>query len=637
MHAFPLKRLPSIVVLLACLAGVASAQLEFGGSPASHTRRLTRAAPTRELARIDEESLRAEDRLREKGQPLRFGWTHEVDLSSAADGVWETLADGGRVWRLRVRSRGARSLSLLFERFQLPVGGELFVYTDDRSVVRGAYTSDNHNPDGRFAIQPIPGQALTLEYVEPAGAQARGEIRISGIVHDYLGVLDLLAKGGGSSGAAVCETDVACPEGAPWTRPIDATVQVIVGSSLCSGVLVNNGLSDGTQYVLSAEHCRSLANAIFVFNFQTPLCGSGTAPTNQTVQGGVDLVSSTTYDVRLARITVPIPAAYHAYFAGWDRSGVAPTNTIAIHHPQGGPKKISLDDDPPAIAGTQWRVLQWDLGVTEPGSSGSALFDPLGRVIGQLCCGLAACGFPFDDYYGRMDAQWALLAPWLDPLASGVPAIDGFDPNSGTPPTLGISSISPAIVDALVPGTGKTVTITGSAFTTATTVEVDGVPLASTAYAYMSNSQIQLDMPQLATLGPHTITVRAAGASAVATIDVAPPATPKFQAGTGDPGNVVGPFAGVDLILSGQPGTVHWLWYSFSSVPSTHPLLVFAMGNNFTDLYEVAFYTIPSSGWVMVNESLVGLAFVDIYGQSLDVNAGLPAQVSNLQHIYVLF
>ena len=47
----------------------------------------------------------------------------------------------------------------------------------------------------------------------------------------------------------------------------------------------------------------------------------------------------------------------------------------------------------------------WELGVTEGGSSGSALFDDEGRIIGQLFGGSAACAGVDDnggsDVYGR--------------------------------------------------------------------------------------------------------------------------------------------------------------------------------------------------------------------------------------------
>ena len=147
-----------------------------------------------------------------------------------------------------------------------------------------------------------------------------------------------------------------------------------------------------------------------------------------------------------------------------------PATTTAIHHPLGQPKKISFDDDAPRKSGNQWRILQWDVGVTEPGSSGSPLFTPEGLVVGQLCCGLAACGSPFDDYYGRLDAEWSLLAPYLDPLGSGATTLPGLSLVGIAPDPFDLATIEPASVLALDPGTAQSVTLHGSGFSSSAKV-----------------------------------------------------------------------------------------------------------------------------------------------------------------------
>src|SRR5690606_16189236 len=84
--------------------------------------------------------------------------------------------------------------------------------------------------------------------------------------------------------------------------------------------------------------------------------------------------------------------------------------------------------------GTHVRVADWDIGTTEPGSSGSPLFDQDGRVIGQLHGGYAACGNDSADWYGRFSISWnggstpdSSLRSWLDPLNTGNLEIDGLD------------------------------------------------------------------------------------------------------------------------------------------------------------------------------------------------------------------
>ena len=118
----------------------------------------------------------------------------------------------------------------------------------------------------------------------------------------------------------------------------------------------------------------------------------------------------------------------------------------AIHHPQGHAKRISFEDDPICAASSggdcggdqsNWRIEDWDLGTTEPGSSGSGLWNPDRRLIGQLQGGFAACGNDLPDWYGRFSVSWdsgaspaARLREWLDPDDSGVEFLDGRDPGS---------------------------------------------------------------------------------------------------------------------------------------------------------------------------------------------------------------
>ncbi len=108
--------------------------------------------------------------------------------------------------------------------------------------------------------------------------------------------------------------------------------------------------------------------------------------------------------------------------------------------------KICRDDDSPSKqvnAGAQtWEILGgggqgWELGVTEPGSSGSPLFDDQGRIIGQLYGGAAACSGTNDnnafDYYGRIGVAWdtgssatTRLEDWLDPQGSNPVVLNSF-------------------------------------------------------------------------------------------------------------------------------------------------------------------------------------------------------------------
>ena len=137
-------------------------------------------------------------------------------------------------------------------------------------------------------------------------------------------------------------------------------------------------------------------------------------PHEQHISGGTLLLADGGSDVALIELSSTPPASWNVEYAGWDASSANPTSAVGIHHPSGDVKKICFEDDAPyesSTGGAQvcW-IDAWELGVTEPGSSGSPLFNQDHRIIGQLYGGAAACSGAVNngsfDYYGRFDVSW---------------------------------------------------------------------------------------------------------------------------------------------------------------------------------------------------------------------------------------
>lgn len=414
---------------LLLLAAPLAAQISFGGQPYGLGKAYLPAPPVLTMPEVDVAALMAEDaqRLAQgiKG-PYRFGFNHATDISTANSGVWTDLANGDGVWRATIECPGAFSINFEFNDFVVPEGGQVFVYNTQWDVL-GAFTAASNPGYAELGVTQLPGDRITIEYVEPLAVRGQGYLRIGQVTHAYRDILGL-TKGFGTSGT--CNNNVICPEGDPWRDQIRSVAMITVGGNgICTGQLINNCNNDGTPYFLTANHCLGGNNTwVFRFNWNSPTCTPTTnAPTNQTVSGSTLRANNAASDVALLQLNSTPPASYNVYYTGWDRSGTAPTASTCIHHPDGDIKKISFDYNPATQVSWSgaacWRIANWEDGTTEPGSSGSGLWNQDGRLIGQLFGGQASCSNNVNDYFGRFNVSYQYLQTWLGNCGN---TLDGY-------------------------------------------------------------------------------------------------------------------------------------------------------------------------------------------------------------------
>ena len=415
------------------------AQVQTGGIPYSFNNNLKSEIPVVNMPKFDINALLEEDKREMKNRPYRFAKVFPMSLSMSNSGVWETTKNGGKVWRLTVKSKNALSIGLVFKNFSLPENSELYIYNSDKSFLLGAVTSLNNNPSNILPTEQIKGDEITIEYYQTKDAKFTPDLIVSDIAHDYRGFYDTKSQS--------CEVNVNCPEGDEWQDIKHAICKYTFSGYICTGALVANTNNDDTPYFLTANHCvntQSQANTtVFYFNYEASTCDGTYGPSNQTTSGAMLKATANNHlDFTLLELNAVPPESYEPYYAGWDYSGDIAENTTCIHHPDGDIKKISKDDDSPGTGSfsgydyaKHWKIFEWDLGTTEGGSSGSPLFDQNQRVIGDLSGGQASCDYNFNDYYQKFSNAWEdysanneQLKYWLDPAGIEPGYFDGYNP-----------------------------------------------------------------------------------------------------------------------------------------------------------------------------------------------------------------
>ena len=394
----------------------------------------------------------------EPGTPLYIARAVEFRASSETTGVWDQLPDRRWVWRAVIHARDALSVGVTLDASPALGRSTGHVYSPQGSSIYPLRTQTQE----RVHSPLVGGDTLILEIVT-AAADSHPRFTISRL--DY-GFSDP-AKPSTQHKSGSCNVDTVCPEGDAWRDEIRSVASYAASSGAgtfsCTGTLLANTSGDGRPLFLTANHCissESLANSMTLYwNFETSTCGGTPNGSRTDSQSGASLLAaSATTDFALVELDARPNTAFDTYYSGWNATSSAPTQGTAIHHPMGDEKAISFEYAAPAstnygstgatAAGTHWRIVDWDVGTTEQGSSGSALWDQNKRIIGQLEGGGAACGNDESDWYGKLAVSWSndgsnpcsSLSPHLDPNGTGTPtSIAGYDLNAAGGTTLPLS------------------------------------------------------------------------------------------------------------------------------------------------------------------------------------------------------
>jgi hypothetical protein len=377
-------------------------------------------------------------------------------------GQWDQLDADTWVWRLMVHSENAKTLDFGLFDFYLPPTAELRFYDWSGELAKGPFTDQKNQSHKQLWPGPLLGDIATVELKVSSKYKDYVSFSIKQITRGYRNIwpdLNLLPKAANQTfwdnetnenlKSGSCNVDVICDEADAWRDQIRSVARYIRdGIFLCTGTLINNTANDGRPLFLTANHCgfneSNAASINLWWNYQSSQCraiGSGANGTPISISGFNDTQSGATFkagfeltDFALLELDEYPLASYNVYYSGWDKRNIAPSSAVGIHHPNGEAKRISFDNNPLSIVGGEnfLRVLDWDLGTTEAGSSGSGLWNSENLLVGQLFGGTAACGNNLEDNYGRLYKSWegggspnSRLKDWLDPINTGAQILQG--------------------------------------------------------------------------------------------------------------------------------------------------------------------------------------------------------------------
>lgn len=353
--------------------------------------------------------------LEQKGEAPRFAIPHSVTIDPVSFQNWEKSADG-YTWSHRITAPNAVSLNFGFTKFRLPERASLRIYSADRTQYIRPFTAEDNNIHNELWTPVILSDDVIVELSVPEHAINQVELELGQVGQGFRTFGQSTAKSGS------CNIDVACSESNGWEEEVNSVAVISTGgSTFCTGFMVNNTNNDKTPLFMTAAHCRikasNAASLVTYWNYQTSKCkGSRDGKLDQFNTGAVHLASYTNSDFTLVKLLKEPNPEWKVNYAGWDATGASGTKAVGIHHPSTDEKSISFENDATVISSyggssspgdsTHVQVPDWDKGTTEPGSSGSPLFDANHRVIGQLHGGGAACGNDLPDYYGRLHTSW---------------------------------------------------------------------------------------------------------------------------------------------------------------------------------------------------------------------------------------
>ncbi|MCX8028176.1 MAG: trypsin-like peptidase domain-containing protein [Thermodesulfovibrionales bacterium] len=328
--------------------------------------------------------------------------------------------DGRYNWRMVIHSQGASFIRPRLANL-CNCEGEIYFYgIKGGESVEGPFNKEMLSKTG-FWGPIIEGEYLFIEVIQYSD-RVPPSFTIDSINHGFRDlqsgrISDFFLLKSNLLKESWCYKDVNCYS--EWANKKTAVSRYSYqknGSSwICTGTMINDTASSYRNWFLTANHCvdsNAVANTVVAaFRYWTDTC-NGTPPSlaslpkvyGASFKAGASADTGT--DFSLLELNSNPPSG--TYYLGWTTADVSSGSAVTgLHHPDGSYQRISFGN----ISGSNtnyWKV-RWNTSSTEGGSSGSALFNSNGQIIGQLYGGDASCNdMAENDYYGKFGVSWNL-------------------------------------------------------------------------------------------------------------------------------------------------------------------------------------------------------------------------------------
>jgi Trypsin-like peptidase domain/FG-GAP-like repeat len=369
--------------------------------------------------------------------PNQIGVNRRVAVSPKTRAQKLVNPDGSQMIVVVIKSSGASGIGVHFRNFALAAGDKVYVYGPAAdSIVFGPYTNKGPWGNDEFWSGTIAGDTAVIEFHTRTDEKKKG-FEIFEISHIFP-ELDWRLQSD-QPGVLNCEVDASC-YGDIQKNAVGRIIYNDNGWYVCTGTLLNDVAQDHIPYFLTANHCvptQAVAQTVEVYWFyQTTSCNSGVLRNWVHSPPGANLLATQpSNDFALLRLLNNAPAG--ALFSAWT-TGVQSTGTgvFGLHHP--GPNLppdlpsylrrasgtiTSTNENCPDSGLQNGYRAEWTSGTTEPGSSGSGLWNSNGYLVGVLSCGPgpATCNSPdagyskFANFYSQIQQYIGSVTPVPSP------------------------------------------------------------------------------------------------------------------------------------------------------------------------------------------------------------------------------